>query len=136
MSGPGPCCVDPGAKQSHTVEGIEETIGGLATYKTGEGKSAIIIFTDIFGYSFINTRKMADTFAQSTGTAVLIPDLFEGDSLDPNASRSDLLEKLPIWLPKHPVDKACLTIDKYISTIKDHYNSIQANIYILIYLYK
>ncbi|CAF1226434.1 unnamed protein product [Rotaria sordida] len=125
MSGPGPCCVDPGAKQSHTVQGTEETTGGLKTYKTGEGKSAIVIFTDIFGFSFINTRKIADTFAQSTGTTVLVPDLFEGDSLDPNASRSELLEKLPTWLPKHPVDKACLAIDKYISTIKGHYDSIQ-----------
>jgi len=125
MSGLGPCCVDPGAKQSHTAQGNEETIGGLATYKTGEGKSVIVIFTGIFGYAFINNRKIADTFAQSTGTTVLVPDLFEGDSLDPTLSKDEILAKLSTWLPKHPLDKACLTIEKYISTIKDHYDSIQ-----------
>jgi dienelactone hydrolase len=81
MSNISSCCVDVGAKQTHVVQGHEETIGGLNSYKTGEGKSLIVIFTDIFGYSFINTQKIADTYAQATGSTVLIPDFFEGDPM-------------------------------------------------------
>jgi len=120
----GPCCVDPGAKQSHTAQGNETKVGEFNTYKIGQGKSAILVFTDIFGYSFINTRKLADTFAQETGTTVLIPDFFEGDPMDP--TDPNLLEKLPDWLKKHPVDKVLASLDKFMSTIKGHYDTIQA----------
>jgi dienelactone hydrolase len=117
------CCVDPGAKQSHTAEGVDEKVAGLNTYKTGEGKSVIVIFTDIFGYSFINTRRLADSFAKATGTTVLIPDFFDGDPLVPDAP--DLYDQLPSWKLRHPVDQACVSADKYISTIKGHYECIQ-----------
>lgn len=121
----GPCCVDPGAKQTHVTEGHETTVAEVGTYETGEGKSAIVIFTDVFGSSFINTRRLADSFAQATGAKVLIPDLFGGDPLDPTAL--NLLEKLPTWLEKHPVDQGCALADKFIAAIKDNYESIQVN---------
>ncbi|CAF1184854.1 unnamed protein product [Didymodactylos carnosus] len=119
----GPCCVDPGAKQSHSAQGHEETVAGFNTYKTGQGNSVIVMFTDVFGHSFINTRKAADTFAQATGTTVLIPDFFKDDPMDPN--ESNLFDKLPGWLKQHPVDEVCASSDKFISTIKGHYDSIQ-----------
>ena len=121
----GRCCVDPGAKQTHETQGRETTIAELDTYETGQGKSVIVIFTDIFGFSFINTRKLADTVAQATGAKVLVPDLFYGDPLDPTAQ--NLFEKLPAWLQKHPVDQACANADKFISAINEHYESIQVN---------
>jgi dienelactone hydrolase len=121
----GSCCVDVGAKQTHTVQGHEEKIAGLNTYKTGEGKSVIVIFTDIFGYSFINTRKIADTFSQATGTTVLIPDFFDGDPMDATVSTPVLFSRLPEWLKKHPVDQASASSDKFILSLKDHYQSIQ-----------
>jgi hypothetical protein len=110
----GPCCVDPGAKQTHDSEGHVTTVAELDTYESGQGKCAIVIFTDIFGFSFINTR-----------SKVFIPDLFGGDPLDPTAT--NLFEKLPTWLEKHPVDQACALADKFISAIKDDYQSIQVN---------
>ena len=119
------CCVDAGAKQTHVDQGHEEAIGGLNSYKTGEGKSLIVIFTDIFGYSFPNTRKIADKFAQNTGSTVIIPDFFNKDPLDPNLPAPELFSQLPAWLKKHPVDEACASAEKLISTIKDQYNSIQ-----------
>ena len=121
----GPCCVDPGAKQTHVTAGHERTVAEVDTYETGEGKFAIVIFTDIFGSSFINTRRLADRFAQATGAKVLIPDLFGGDPLDPTTP--NLPEKLPTWLEKHPVDQACTLADKFIATIKDNFESIQVN---------
>ena len=122
----GPCCVDPGAKQIHAIQGNVETVAGLSTYKTGQGKSAIVIFTDGFGHTFINTQKVADTFAETTGATVLVPDLFNGDPMDPDDP--NLWGKLPGWLKMHPVQEACVLSDKFISAIKGDYNSIQVNI--------
>ena len=121
----GPCCTDPGAKQTHAVQGNVESVAGLSTYKTGQGKSAIVIFTDIFGYTFVNTQKVADTFAQATGATVLVPDFFNNDPMD--ANDSDLWGKLPAWLEKHPVAEACAASDKFIATIKGHYETIQVS---------
>jgi len=117
------CCADPGAKQCHQAEGNEEQIAGVNTYKTGQGKSAIVLFTDIFGYSFINLQKLADSFAEGTQTTVLIPDCFNGDPISPDTS--NIMEILPDWLKKHPVADACTLGEKFISTIKGHYQSIQ-----------
>jgi dienelactone hydrolase len=124
----GPCCIDVGAKQTHTTQGNEEVIAGFNTYKTGQGKSVIVIFTDIFGSSFINIRKIADTFAHSTGATVLIPDFFNGDPMDPKASMSELRSQIPTWLEKHPVDQVVGFSDKFISTVKDQYQFIQVNV--------
>jgi hypothetical protein len=127
----GPCCVDPGAKQSHEAQGRIEEIGGINTYKTGQGKNVIVIFTDVFGSSFINVQKVADSIALGSGTTVVIPDYFNGDPIDPNAT--NLMDILPSWLKKHPPQDACDISERFISTIKEHYSSIQVNrIYSLI----
>jgi dienelactone hydrolase len=118
-----PCCTDPGAKQTHESQGSVEKIAGVNTYKTGQGKSAIVVFTDIFGYEFPNTRKVADRFAQGTGTTVLMPDYFNGDPIDANVT--NLWDLLPDWLKKHPTTDGCAIAEKVISTIKDDYESIQ-----------
>lgn len=121
----GPCCVDPGAKQSHEAQGNDEEIAGINTYKTGQGKSAIVLFTDIFGYSFINAQKLADSFAQGSETTVFIPDCFNGDAMD--SKEPNLMDKLPAWLKKHPPTDACAIGEKFLSAIKGNYQSIQVN---------
>ncbi|CAF2997391.1 unnamed protein product [Rotaria socialis] len=118
-----PCCVDPGVKQIYQAQGYEKEIAGVNSYVTGEGKSAIIIFTDVFGNSFVNVRKLADTFAQSCQVTVLIPDYFNQDSMDPDDP--NLWDLLPNWLKKHPPTYACSIGEKFISTIKSNYQSIQ-----------
>jgi dienelactone hydrolase len=123
MSGLGSCCADPGAKQTHQTQGHDEQIAGVNTYKAGDGKSAIVIFTDIFGSSFVNIRKVADSFAQGVSATVLIPDCFNGDPIDPNTP--DIMAALPAWLKRHPAADACALAEKFISTIKGHYQSIQ-----------
>jgi carboxymethylenebutenolidase len=117
------CCANPGAKQTHQSQGYEEEIAGVNTYKTGQGKAAIVLFTDVFGYSFPNTRKVADRFAEETGTTVLIPDYFHGDPL--NINIPNYRDLLPDWLNKHPTAEASAIADNFISTIKGHYQSIQ-----------
>jgi dienelactone hydrolase len=120
------CCTNPGAKQTHQSQGYEEEIAEVNTYKTGQGKSAIIVFTDVFGFSFPNTRKVADRFAEKTGTTVFIPDYFYGDPMDINVP--NFQDLLPAWKEKHPVTDACATASKFISTIKEHYQSIQVKL--------
>ncbi|CAF1190953.1 unnamed protein product [Rotaria sordida] len=116
-------CVDPGAKQTHLSQGHEEEIAGINTYITGQSKSAIVIFTDIFGYSFINIRKIADRFSEETSATVLIPDYFHGDPVNPNLP--NYRDMLPDWVKRHPTNETCAIADKFISTIKGHYQSIQ-----------
>jgi dienelactone hydrolase len=130
-------CADPGAKQTHQSQGDEEDIAGINTYKTGQGKSAIVLFTDIFGYSFPNTRKVADRFAEETGTTVLIPDCFQGDPV--NINLPNYRDTLPDWSKRHPMTEVCAIAGNFISTIKEHYQSIQVklkiffnNVFILI----
>jgi len=120
------CCANPGAKQIHQFQGSEEEIAGVKTYKIGQGKSAIVLFTDVFGYAFVNTRKVADRFAEATGTTVLIPDYFHGDPLD--ITKPNYRDLFPEWLQRHPVSDACAIADQFISTIKGHYQSIQVEL--------
>lgn len=116
-------CLDPGAPQTHQSYGRVEEIAEVNTYKTGEGKSAIVIFTDIFGFAFPNTRKVADRFAEATGATVLIPDYFHGDPVDNTVP--NYRETMPEWFKRHPMDEACKIASNFISTIKGHYQSIQ-----------
>jgi hypothetical protein len=113
--------VDLGAKQIDQSDGYVKQIAGVNTYTTGQGKSAIVIFTDPFGYSFINTRKLADAFSQGTQTTVLIPDYFNEDPIGTTIDENLVAD----WLKKHPPTDACHIADKFLSTIKGHYDSIQ-----------
>lgn len=119
----GPCCVELGAKQSYQAKGNIESLAGVNTYKVGQGKSAIVLFTDVFGYSFLNVQRLADIFSEQTNTTVFIPDYFNNDPIDPNVP--DLFSVLPTWLKKHPPNEACQIGRQIISTIKGHYQSIQ-----------
>eukprot|EP01038_Epipyxis_sp_PR26KG_P016119 gene16119-21909_t len=44
-------------------------------------KSAIIIATDVFGYTLPNVRLIADSYAQRLSTVVVVPDFFVGTEL-------------------------------------------------------
>ena len=70
--------------------GIESTINGISCYMIGRRNddSAVIVFPDLFGYRFTNTRLICDEIADS-GFLVIMPDIFNGDTLDftlPSAS--------------------------------------------------
>ena len=118
----GECCVNPGVKQTHKAQGEIEKINEINTYKTGENKSAIIIFTDVFGSKFVNIQKIADTLAQDCQATVFIPDCFNGDSIDSN--EPNLMAVLPNWLKKHPTTDALAIGEKLLSVIKGQYQSI------------
>ena len=121
------CCVDPGARRIHSVEGREEKQGEISLYRTGKSeKSLIVIFSDIFGSSFVNTREIADRFARETNSTVFVPDYFHGDAMDPEAlNRSDAF---PTWLKKHPPSDAIEIAEQFLSTVKGHFQSIQVSV--------
>jgi dienelactone hydrolase len=56
---------------------------------TSSGAPIILFVSDVFGHSFVNSRLLADTYAEG-GYHVFVPDFFAGDALAP--STLDFLE--------------------------------------------
>lgn len=79
------CCLSGKIAQGNPT-GRTETIAGLQTYvaepKDGS-KKAVVFLVDIFGWTLPNIRLLADNYAKAGFTAY-IPDVHEGDSLDPS----------------------------------------------------
>lgn len=70
--------------------GVEQTMNGVNCYIIGRRNddSVVLVFPDLFGFRFTNTRLICDELADS-GFLVIMPDLFAGDTLDfslPSAS--------------------------------------------------
>lgn len=138
----GDCCVS-GHIHSGTPKGTVETIGGCKTYvaKASSGSKAqtVIFITDIFGYELPNVRLLADEYADN-GFYVLIPDLFDGDSIpydinllkavaplrsDPEVSdqvkkeRGSAVEaNLYPWIGRHGEDVSKPIIEKFIAAVR------------------
>ena len=127
------CCVSPGAVRVHSIEGHEEKIGSIPIYRTGKSEeSLIVIFTDIFGYSFVNTRQIADQLSRETNSTVFVPDYFRGDPMDPTLE--NLWDLLPSWLKKHPPADASQIAEELLSTVKGHFQTIQVCLFSSLFL--
>ncbi|KAL8661345.1 MAG: hypothetical protein Q9168_008396, partial [Polycauliona sp. 1 TL-2023] len=73
------CCVS-GFTWNGTPSGREEKINGLDVYVAGENKDVAILFLhDIFGWTFPNSRLLADHFAREVNASVYLPDFFGGE---------------------------------------------------------
>lgn len=75
------CCVS-GHLHEGTPNGKVERLYGLSTYVTGSGDKTVVIITDVFGYELPNGRLLADEIATQGEYRVLVPDFFQGDSMD------------------------------------------------------
>ena len=79
------CCLS-GKVHEGKPKGREQEIAGLQTYvaepENGDKSKTVIFLVDIFGWKFPNTRLLADQYA-AAGFTAYIPDVHEGDSLDP-----------------------------------------------------
>ncbi|KAL8760767.1 MAG: hypothetical protein Q9203_007783, partial [Teloschistes exilis] len=72
------CCIS-GFAWDAEPQGKENKLGSIDAYitDTPENKDiAIMIIADIFGWTFNNTRVLADHFAKDVGATVFVPDLF------------------------------------------------------------
>ncbi|EOR04630.1 Protein AIM2 [Wallemia ichthyophaga EXF-994] len=79
----GDCCKYIGSFSKGTPKGIESTIGGLKTYIASpsheQGDVAVLMISDIYGWEFVNSRVLADTYAQESGARVYLPDFLDGE---------------------------------------------------------
>lgn len=65
-----------GFKWNGTASGKETTLGNAHTYVAGDSKdAAILILTDVFGWTLPNIRLIADHFAKESQAIVYVPDL-------------------------------------------------------------
>lgn len=70
------CCIK-GFRWEGAPTGEESKLGENDTYITGSNKEiAILVVSDVFGWTFKNTRLLADAYAKETGATVYIPDLY------------------------------------------------------------
>ncbi|KAH7410447.1 dienelactone hydrolase [Phaeosphaeria sp. MPI-PUGE-AT-0046c] len=83
-SGPMQTCCVSGVLHEGTPVGEVKDIGNTRAYfahppasSTSTSTHAILILTDVYGFTFPNTRLIADNFA-SLGYLTVIPDLFHG----------------------------------------------------------
>lgn len=76
-------CCKQGYFQNGTAKGSETKIGDHDVYVTGPetADKAIVMVTDVFGWDLINTRVLADKYAEALGARVYLPDYFHGESI-------------------------------------------------------
>jgi hypothetical protein len=69
------CCVK-GFRWDATHKGRNDKVAGIDCYVTGSNEGvAIMMIHDLFGWTFSNTRILADYYAEEVGATVLVPDL-------------------------------------------------------------
>lgn len=69
------CCLK-GFRWDVDPKGHETTLAGRSCYVTGSNDTvAIMIIHDLFGWTFRNTRLLADHYAEEVNATVYIPDL-------------------------------------------------------------
>jgi dienelactone hydrolase len=74
--------------------GREMKLGGLDAYvvrPTTAPRAAVVLYTDIYGWRFNNTRVWADKLARQTGWVVVVPDFFRGTARTMGQSRDGLM---------------------------------------------
>ncbi|EIW59422.1 alpha/beta-hydrolase [Trametes versicolor FP-101664 SS1] len=76
-----PECIT-GSLHTGTPVGSETKVGGVSAYVTGDENASriIVIGADVYGWTFANTRLLADEYA-ARGFRVVVPDFFSGWSV-------------------------------------------------------
>lgn len=71
----GECCLK-GFRWNGETRGREDKLESQSCYVTGENSdAAVMIVTDLYGWTFPNIRLLADHYAEEAGVTVYIPDL-------------------------------------------------------------
>jgi dienelactone hydrolase len=98
----GDCCV-AGHTHSQIGRGTIETICDRSAYVSRPAlpsTRAVIILSDVFGHELINTRRLADGFAEA-GFMCVVPDLFAGDALPADALNGGRTPAVIEWFSRH-----------------------------------
>ena len=75
-----------GTLHEGTPAGREETVHGRLTYITepsngAAAKGIVVIVTDAFGWKLVNSRILADKYAERCQFTVYVPDFMDGMSM-------------------------------------------------------
>lgn len=74
----GECCIK-GFRWDAQPKGHETRLGNNNCYVTGDSNSkvAVIVIHDLYGWKFLNSRILADHYAEEVNAVVYVPDLYE-----------------------------------------------------------
>ena len=83
-----PACFS-GALHEGSPTGVDVDLDGVAVYYAAPptpstSTKAIVILSDVFGHTFVNTRLLADAYAMA-GFHVFLPDYFGGTAVPPSS---------------------------------------------------
>ncbi|KAI8471171.1 MAG: dienelactone hydrolase family-domain-containing protein [Monoraphidium minutum] len=81
--------------------------------KGAKPTAAVIIFTDIYGFTLNNTRLWADRLAAAGGFLVIVPDFFRGDPVT-EATRPMMAE----WRLRHPRERVLDDFEAIVAEVK------------------
>ena len=97
-------CITGSVHQGHP-KGREEIVFGLPSYVTDppEGqdvKSIIVIIPDALGWVFVNTRLLADSYAERTNSRVYVPEFMDNHWIgdDKMDAMDSLMKPASSWL--------------------------------------
>jgi dienelactone hydrolase len=91
-------------KVADAATGAVGELAGAPCYEAGAGATgaggaaAIVLFTDIFGFAFVNSRVVADAIAAASGLPVFVPDLLGADAVAPDGFDR---ATFPAWRERH-----------------------------------
>ncbi|OAL47126.1 alpha/beta-hydrolase [Pyrenochaeta sp. DS3sAY3a] len=117
-----------GFKWNGASVGKETTLNNAPAYVTGDSKdAAILIVTDIFGWTLPNIRIIADHYAKEAGATVYVPDIFDGEVVDPDALSDPEKAKsfdLMAFIGRYGKEKVYPQIKAAAETLKKQYPKV------------
>ncbi|KAH0538470.1 hypothetical protein FGG08_004919 [Glutinoglossum americanum] len=117
---PTKCCTI-GVLHEGTPTGEIKAIGETPTYfaypPSRSTEYAVLILTDVIGYTSTNVQLVADQFA-ANGYFVVMPDLFHGDPVKLNRDPGYDIMK---WLEGHPADIVDPVVEEVLAAMKKDY---------------
>ncbi|RMZ66257.1 dienelactone hydrolase [Pyrenophora seminiperda CCB06] len=110
--------------------GKETKLNDVNAYFTGDNKeAAILIVTDIFGWTLPNVRILADHYAKEANATVYVPDIFGGEVVDPDAMSDPEKQKnfdAKAFLGRNSKEIRWPEIKQHAQTLKSQYKKVGA----------
>ena len=129
MSGqPQSCCLT-GFKWNGTPTGRVGKLASNDTYIAGNNNdAAILLIHDLLGWTFPNTRLIADHFATEIDATVYVPDFFDGEVVDFEAVCAERFDEidLPGMLARHGREAREGEILECTRALKEKYKKVGA----------
>ncbi|KAL2813490.1 dienelactone hydrolase family protein [Aspergillus cavernicola] len=122
------CCLQSFA-WTGTPTGRVDTIANLPSYISGNNKNAaVILISDVLGWTFPNIRLLADHYAREADVTVYVPDVFDGEVLPFEPILKGEFDKidLPAFLERHSREKREPAIFEYARHLRAEFRKLSA----------